>query len=158
MHRGAAPVEGLDDPQALFRFHGQAKCQGIVHDALQAVHRCAQSQRRYRIPVTSTAKALNPELTFKFGEDNIARLQELLVTMQANQFDIASASGSPVFDVFASVIIEAMQFAHIIPSPQETQLAELAKELEVCTRVNGFLERCLELSDEGEDLSALNST
>lgn len=91
---------------------------------------------------------MNPEKFFVFSEENLKNIKGQLLNLKANTLVISGNSKHFIFDLFASIIIEALQFSKIIPFTQETQVAGIKKELDSCSIVKEKLKKFLTLTNK----------
>ena len=68
---------------------------------------------------------LDPNLSFDFSPENMDNVRRLLDYLKLEQNETVSSSNLKVFDVMASIIIQAMQYAKLVPSSLENQLNEI---------------------------------
>ena len=74
-------------------------------------------------------KALDPDTEFRFSEEVLDSVKELIAVFKEEGFRNSDVSELPLFDRFTSVLIEAMQYANLIPNPN---VGELEAALERC--------------------------
>ncbi len=86
---------------------------------------------------------MDPEMAFDFGEENVKQIVELLLSLKTSAIDVGGVSTYFLFDVLASVIIEALKFAQVIPHSQEGELPRIKKEIANCTRMRATLGKYL---------------
>jgi len=68
---------------------------------------------------------LDPNIAFDFSPENLDNVRRLLDYLKAEQNETVSSSNLKVFDVMASIIIQAMQFAKLVPNNMDGQLNEI---------------------------------
>ena len=86
---------------------------------------------------------MHPEECFVFTDDNLMRVKDLLYSFRGETFDLSQTSKRQVFDILASVLIEALQFAQIIPNSTTTHLHQLKKEINYYSIVQNGLNNML---------------
>lgn len=73
---------------------------------------------------------MDSELSFEFNERNKDTVRELLIGFKSENFPNNEVSNLRIFDVFTNILIEAMQFAKLIPNSLETEIEELSNAIE----------------------------
>ena len=88
---------------------------------------------------------MDPETNFDFREENVDRIRDLLQYLKEETIEIATVSEVKIFDVFASVILEGLQYAQIIPQTLESELDDVAKEMGYCAGARKSLQKLLKI-------------
>jgi len=87
-------------------------------------------------------KAFEPETNFDFSKENIRKIKELLLKLKEGTIELTNnTSNIKLFDVFASIILEGLQCAQIIPYTAEAELDEISEEIAKFSSMKSFLSR-----------------
>lgn len=86
---------------------------------------------------------MDPEAKFDFSESNIKKTKEFVLSTKDTATDLALSGNIKLFNLFADIIIEAMQFADIIPHSKEEELASITNEISFCKRLSQFLRKLI---------------
>ena len=95
---------------------------------------------------TIIARVMNPETAFHFTGENIEKLRVLLHSIKAEASSLAGAKTTHLFDLFAIIVNEGLQYAQVIPSVRMTQLDELARSVKKHERTKKLMQKLFNIA------------
>jgi len=87
------------------------------------------------------ARAMNPELTFNFSVENIEKIKSLLHVIKSEVALLSDAKTIHLFDLFAVMVNEALQFANLVPNSRSGKEDQIMKSLKKYEKIKKRMQR-----------------